>query len=365
MAGTLALIVVLSAYNGFDRLVQSLYNTFDSDLLITPAQGKTLDGSLAVFQQIRLDADVASYCEMVEETVFLQYRGRQAVGIMRGVDSIFQAHSPLKEYIVKGEFTLQLGDIEQAVMGYYLAAGLGVGVYFVDPLFLSFPRRDAVFNPLLPQTSLQTEKLFPVGVFTIDQKYDSQYLFVPLATARRLLDYSTECSFVEIGLRPAADKKAVQARVSGLLGPDYVVKNRYQQNETLYKMMRTEKVIVYFLLLFMVLIVACNIIGSLTMLIIEKKDDTETLQSMGAKLRLIRAVFIWEGWLISAAGSVIGLILGLLLCFLQQQFGLISLPGSFTVTAYPIQVLWTDVLLVMGGVLGIGFLAAYITAARI
>jgi ABC-type transport system, involved in lipoprotein release, permease component len=365
MAGTLALIVILSTYNGFDRLVQSLYNTFNSDLLVTPVRGKTLDGSLAVFQQIRQDADVAAYCEVVEETVFLQYRGRQAVGIMKGVDSIFQAHSPLKQHIIKGEFTLQLGDIEQAAMGYHLAAGLGVGVYFIDPLYLSFPRRDASFNPLQPQASLQTEKLFPVGVFSVDQNYDTQYLFVPLATARRLLDYSTECSSLEIGLQPSADKKAAQGRISGLLGSDYVVKNRYQQNETLYKMMHTEKVIIYFLLLFMVLIIACNIIGSLTMLIIEKKDDTETLQSLGANPALIKGIFIWEGWLISALGALIGMVLGLLLCFLQQQFGMISLPGSFAVTAYPIQVLWTDVLAVMGGVLGIGYIAARITAARI
>ena len=365
MAGTLALIVILSAYNGFDRLVQSLYNTFDSDLLVLPAQGKTLDGSLEVFQQIQRDARISAYCEVVEETVFLQYRGRQAVGTIKGVDSVFQSHSPIAQRIVKGEFALQLGDIEQAVMGYNLAAGLGVGVYFIDPLHLSFPRRDAAFNPLQPQASLLTEKLFPVGVFSVDQRYDAQYLFVPLAAARRLLDYTAECTSLEIGLQPTADKKAVQEYISQLLGPEYVVKNRYQQNETLYKMMHTEKVIIYFLLLFMVLIIACNIIGSLTMLIIEKKDDTDTLRSLGAKPSLIKGIFIWEGWLISAVGAFIGMALGLLLCFLQQQFGLISLPGSFAVTAYPIQVLWTDVLAVMAGVLGIGYIAARITAARI
>ena len=234
-----------------------------------------------------------------------------------------------------------------------------------DPLFLSFPRRDAVFNPLLPQAALNTQKLFPSGIFSTDQDYDSKYLFVSLATARGLLDYEAECTALELGLREGANQKAVQERISRILGPEYVVKNRHQQNETLYKMMRTEKVIIYFLLLFMVLIIACNIIGSLTMLIIEKKDDTETLKSLGAKPSLIKGIFIWEGWLISAGGSLIGLVLGLLLCFLQQQFGLISLPGSFAVTAYPIQVLWTDVLAVMAGVLGIGYLAARITAARI
>jgi len=363
MVGTLAFIVILSVYNGFDSLVQSLYNTFDSDLVIKPKTGKYLDGADWVLQQIKDDPSIAAYCEVVEETVALHYRDQPVVpAIMKGVDSNFVAHSPIVNYLIQGNFALKFGEIDQAVLGRGVAASLGVNVYFIDPLYLYFPSRTASISMLNPQASLLKERLFPAGIFSVQQNFDDKYIFVPLSLARNIMEYTSEASYIELRLHPGAPLNKIQARFATLLEPyNYTLLNRYQQNETLYKMMRTEKLVITFLLLFVLLIIACNILGSIALLVMEKREDIETLKSMGASDKLIKRTFLYEGLTIAFFGTLSGMALGIALCLLQQHFGFIHMPGNFLVTAYPVEVRWGDIFAVLGSVLLIGYLAAQIS----
>jgi len=360
MVGTMAFIVILSVYNGFDQLVQTLYHTFDSDLVIRPKMGKYIDTVDPSLEQIRQDPSILAYNEVVEETVILQYLGRPVVSAtMKGVDEHFFTHSPLVDYIIQGDFKLKFGDIDQAALGRGLATSLGVNVHFKDPLYLYFPSRSASVNLLNPQAALLEKRLFPAGIFSVEQNYDSKYFFVPLSLSREIMEYTTEASYIELRLQPNAQPNKVQARFAALLDPDdYLLLNRYQQNETLYKMMRTEKLVIYFLLLFVLLVITCNILGSIALLIMEKREDIETLKSMGASPITIKRIFLFEGWIIAFFGTLSGLILGVLLCFLQQRFGLIGLPGNYIINAYPIQVQWGDMLSVLGSVWIIGYVAA-------
>jgi len=356
--GTMALVVVMSVYNGFDNLVKGMYNTFDPDLVIKNTEGKTLPG-IQEFSQFKTDARVTAFCPVIEETVFLQYRNQQAVATMKGVDSTFMASSPLQKHVISGTFDVYFGEVEEAVVGRTLANNLGMNVAFVDPLWIYYPKKDAVFSPLNPMASLTREKLFPAGIFSVEQRYDADHILVPLETARRLLNYEQRVSHIEIRTQGKKDARSLKKDIETSLGASYKVLTRYQLNETLYRMMTTEKVIIFFLLGFIVVIISSNVLSSLSMLILEKKEDIAVLASMGARPGLISRIFIMEGWLISVIGWASGMIAGLFLCFIQARFGLISLPGSFVVTDYPVDVQWIDMLLVSLTVLGIGFLAAY------
>lgn len=356
--GTMALVVVMSVYNGFDNLVKGMYNTFDPDLIVKSVEGKTIP-NLQVFGQMKEDPRMAAFCPVIEETVFLQYRNQQSVATMKGGDSIFIATSPLKNHITSGSFNVYFGQVEEAVVGRSLANDLGMNVAFVDPLWIYYPRKDAVFFPLNPMASLKREKLFPGGIFTVEQRYDASHLLIPLQTARRLLDYKDQVSHVEIRVNGKNALKSLKKDLENKLGPSYKVLTRYQQNETLYRMMTTEKIIIFVLLGFILVIISSNVLSSLSMLILEKKEDIAVLAGMGARPELIRKIFVMEGWLISILGWATGMILGLLICWIQSRFGLISLPGSFVVTDYPVDVQWVDMMLVSLTVLGIGFLAAY------
>ncbi|NLA16035.1 MAG: FtsX-like permease family protein [Bacteroidales bacterium] len=357
--GTMALVVVMSVYNGFDNLAKSMYHAFDPDLMVKSAEGKTLPyGQL--FEGLKQDKRVTAVCPVIEETVFLQYRDNQAVATLKGVDTTFIKTSPLQQHITSGTFQVYFGEVEEAVLGRALALELGVNVAFIDPLWIYYPKKNVAFSPLNPMGSLHREKLFPGGIFAVEQHYDAQHLLVPLETAERLLGYSQEITHVEIRTKGEKALKALAKELTAALGPEYRVLTRYQQNETLYRMMKTEKIIIFFLLGFILVIISGNVLGSLSMLILEKKEDVAILTGMGARPGLIKRIFILEGWLISILGWVMGMVVGLSLCFLQIRFGIISLPGSFVVTNYPVVVQWTDMLMVTVMVLGIGFLAAYV-----
>ena len=360
--GTLALVVVLSVFNGFNDLVKSLHTTFDADLCITPAEGKVFSPHTAAFDRLRTMPEVASFSEVLEENVLLQYNHKQDVVTLKGVDSVFEATTPINAAVCSGEFSLYLGEIEQAVLGYTVAAKLGVSIYFLDPLKVYIPKREGSINILNPAEALSFDFLYPSGIFSIEHSFDSRYVFVPIAFMRRLLNYSDEVSAVEIRLQAGSNEQQMMKRVQELLGADFVVKDRYRQNESVYVMMMVEKAIIYAILLFIVIIISCNVLGSLAMLIIEKKDDVATLKSMGADDRLIRRIFLFEGWMISLLGVACGIVGGLLLCYLQQRFGLLTVPGSLLVDAYPVRVLWSDVLSVALSVAAIGFVAALLPA---
>ena len=356
----MALVVVMSAFNGLDDLLKSLYKTFDADLLITPAEGKVFLPTTAEFTAIREMKGVYAFSKVLEENVLLRYRGHQEIATMKGVDSVFEASTAIHEAIYDGEFKLHHGELEQAVLGLALAQKLQIGLYFIDPLDVYLPRRTGTVSLLRPEESLMRERTFPSGIFEIEKSYDSQYIFVPIDFARRLLEYTDEVSAVEIQVQAGVEIEKMQKSIEKILGAEYKVRTRYQQNESMYKMMAAEKMVVYFIMLFIIVIISCNIVGSLTMLIIEKKEDTETLQSLGADRKLINRIFLLEGWMISLLGIIVGLILGLTLCFAQQYFGIIRMSGDFLVSHYPVTIVWKDIVLAVLSVALIGFVAAWL-----
>jgi lipoprotein-releasing system permease protein len=357
--GTMALVVVLSVFNGFNGLVKSLYNTFDADLQITPVAGKVFVPHSPAFDQVRALPGIASFSEVLLENALLEYRGLQDIAALKGVDSAFLRSTHMPAAMLEGEFKPWHGELEQAVVGRGVAYKLGIGIYFVDPLHVHVPKRQGPVSLINPQASLRSDYIFPAGIFAIEQSIDN-HVFVPIRFLRSLFDYTNEVSAIEIQLQPTADAAKIQGQIKQLLGQSYTVKNRYEQQETLYRMMGTEKAVIYAILLFMLIVISCNILGSLAMLMIEKQDDIFVLRSMGADDRLISRIFLLEGWLISLLGVALGVVLGLLVCWLQQGFGIVGMPGNFLVEAYPVAIRWTDIALITLLVLAIGYLMAWL-----
>jgi ABC-type lipoprotein release transport system permease subunit len=363
--GTLALVVVLSVYNGFDGLVESLYHTFDADLRITPSEGKTFSPRTPAFDTLKTLPGIASWSEVLEENVLLEYRDKQDIVTLKGIDSAYAATTPLRDKVVSGVFELYHGEIERAVVGRVIAEKLRVGVHFVDPLEVYLPRREGRISLINPVASLNSDYLYPAGVFAVEQAFDSKYVFVPIAFVRRLTDYTDAVSAIEVHVQTGVDVNVMAGKLRNVLGKEFDVKDRYQQNEAIYAMMKSEKAIIYAILIFIIVIISCNVLASLAMLIIEKNDDINTLRCLGANPKLVRSVFLLEGWLISLFGVVGGVLGGLALCFLQQQFGFVGMPGNFLMSAYPVTVLWTDVAWVSLSVAAIGFVAAALPACYI
>ncbi|MBP5398079.1 MAG: ABC transporter permease [Bacteroidales bacterium] len=367
--GTAALIIILSVYNGFDDLVRSSMSTVDPDLKVVPAQGKTFVPSArqADWDAVRSLEGVAACFEVLEESVFVSYDERQASALAKGVDSLYERQGTeiFGAYLRSGRFRLHRGDVPEAVVGVGLAWNLGLNPHFVTPLELYYPSRTKPVSLANPAASLGRTKVWPSGTFSINSDVDAATVFVPLETLRELLEYEEEVSAVEIRLLPDADAEAVHKRVEECLGPEFTVKNRYQQNEGLYKMMEYEKIVIWLILVFVIVIIAFNIFGSLSMLMIEKREDILTMQFLGMPLEKVRHVFVLEGWLISLLGLLIGLVVGLGFCYLQQRTGLIQMPGNFMVDAYPVVIRPWDVVVTALSVALIGWVIALVPARRI
>ena len=361
--GCAALVIILSIYNGFDTLVKDLYDSTSPDLLITPARGKTFSTGTAAFDALRSDTDIASYSEILEENVFLMYGDNHTVVTARGVDSLYGRASGLDGYMTSGEFAVWEGGSPRMVLAAKISGQLGVNIRFLTPVSAIYPSTTDTLNIFNPASILRTEKLFPAGTISVDENFDGKYVFMPREVLGSLTGHD-EISSVELRFVPqvlTSDgivSSSVQKSIAKALGDDYVVRNRYQQNESLYKVMRYEKLAVYFILVFVMLIISCNALGSLSMLIIDKKEDIEVLKSMGATKQRIRRIFRLEGWMISLLGIVVGIAVGLLVCFLQARYGLVKLPGNFVVDAYPVKVQWGDVTLVFVIVAAIGAIMA-------
>ena len=367
--GCAALVIILSIYNGFDTLVKELYDSTSPDLLITPSKGKTFSAEGEAFEALRRDPSVASFSEILEENIFLMYGDNHAVVTARGVDSLYGKESGLENHLLGGQFNVWEGDVPRMVLAAKISGQLAVNISFLTPISAIYPAMGDTLNIFNPAAILRTEKIFPAGTVSVDDNFDGKYVFMPREVLGSLTDHE-DVSCVEIRFAPEAlgadgvITGAVQKAVARSLGDDYVVRNRYQQNESLYKVMRYEKLAVYFILIFVMLIISCNALGSLSMLIIDKKDDIGILRSMGATNRQIRRIFRLEGWMISLLGIVVGITLGLLICFLQSRYGIVKLPGNFVVDAYPVKVQWSDVLLVFVIVAAIGALMAQLPVKR-
>ena len=364
--GTAALIIIMSVYNGFDSLVRSMMGNVEPDLMITPASGKAFIPEGETYDWIYDQPIVKNMCCVLQEQVFISYEGQQGVATVKGVDWIYEEESPIRNHIVEGTFRLHRGDIPLAATGAGLAHSMGINPRFVSPVEIYFPSRTRKISTANPISSIESIKVWPSSTFSINTDIDANLMIIPIENMRELLEYDDEVSAVEIRLTEDAgqDELArIQKEISQRLGPDFKVKDRFQQNESLYKMMKYEKAAIYMILIFIIIIIAFNIFGSLSMLIIEKRSDIDTLRSLGAKDRLVRNIFVLEGWMISLAGLAAGLVIGTGFSLLQQHFGFIKMPGHFIVQAYPIILSWTDILLTIAGVAVIGYVIALLPVA--
>lgn len=365
--GTAALIIILSIYNGFDELVKSTLSNVEPDILITPAKGKVFIPNGETFDRIRQNPLIDEYDLILQENVFVDYDGHQGIAKAKGVDSAFEAESPLAEHITNGEFSLHKGQLPQMVVGAGLAYKMGMNPAFLASAELYFPIRDRNFSLANPAASIETVRMRPSGIFSVNQQIDDDLMIVPIEEMRKLLGYEEEVSGVEIRLAEGSTAKDIRSAIKHIqkeLGPEFKVLDRFRQNPSLYKMMRYEKAAIYLILIFVIIIIALNIFGSITMLIIEKKDDIETYRSLGATDQMLRRTFTLEGWLISLLGLAAGLVIGIGFSLAQQNFGFIKMPGSFLVNAYPVILQWQDVLATIAGVALIGYIIALLPVRR-
>ena len=356
--GTAALITVLSVFNGFNALVSDSLAQAGATLVVRPAGGKVFIPEGPAFDWLSQHA--SSVSQVLEEQAFLSFEDRQSLARVKGIDSVSESGSALEEHIVSGRWQLHRGDLPQAVGGAALSHNLGIRPQFVTPLEIHYPSRTGSISLANPAASLETQRVQLAGTFSINAELDAKLLIVPIEVMRELLDYDKEVSALEIECDPAL-KKELQER----LGPDFRVLDLKEQNESVYRMMRYEKLAIYLILVFIVALVAFNIYSSLRMLIIEKEADMGTLRSLGAPEALLRRIFLLEGVLVSLLGMVIGLLIGITAVILQQRFGFVPMPGNFAVTSYPVALKATDILYTVLGVSFVGLVMAFIPSRKL
>ena len=363
---TMALVCTLSVFNGFQDLVASFFTSFDPQLKIIPVEGKVFYKDDPAIRQLRNDKDIALFSECLEDNALAIYRNRQVMVHIKGVGDQFSELTDIDKLLYgDGSFVLHADVLQYGVPGIRLANSLGLGAYFEDPLQIYAPKKGAQINLSNPAASFSQSELYSSGVvFSVNQeKYDNNYILTSIDFARNLFDQPDMVSSIDLKLREGVDVDQAKSRIQLLLGEErFKVLDRYEQQADIFRIMRVEKLITYIILTFILLIACFNIIGSVSMLIIDKKDDVRTLRNLGANDNQIIRIFLYEGRMISAMGAVIGLISGLGLCWLQQTYGLIKMgssEGMFLVDAYPVSVYWGDLLLVFITVLLIGFAALW------
>lgn len=361
---TLAMVCTLSVFNGFQDMVATFFTAFDPQVKITSVKGKVFDGSLPVLSEVRNMPEIAVYSESVEDNAMVQYKGRQVMAVIKGVEDNFDRLTPIDSILFgRGDLILHDEVVDYAIPGLQLLSTLGSGIRFLDPLEVYAPKRGGKINMSNPMSSFVSDRLFSSGLtFTVNQeKYDASYIITSLQFARNLFQYDKEVSAVNLRLTPEANEKDVISKIKKLLGDDFYVRNRYEQQADTFKIMEIEKLISYIFLTFILLIACFNVIGSLSMLIIDKKNDAQTLRNLGASDSQVVRVFLFEGRMISFIGAVAGVILGLVLCLIQQEYGIISLgnSGSFVVDAYPVSVHAWDIVLIFVTVIVIGFISVW------
>ncbi len=360
--GTMALIIVLSVFNGFDRLVVSLFSSFNPSFQITAEKGKTFVVDSLPVDKIRKIPGVVHLVEVIEENALMKYRDEQCIVTVKGVSEEFSRMSGLDTMIVEGRFTLQEEDKNFAILGIGVAGTLNANLQdYLNPISVYVPRRDASYSASMDQ-AFNSDVIFPSGFFQVQWEFDVKYALVPLRFAKTLFQYDRERTAIEIGTVATADQNLIQKQIEMLTGPEFRVKNRFQQQEILYKIMVSEKNYIFMILTLILIIATFNVIGTLSMLILDKKKDIAVLQSMGASQKLIRRIFLTEGMLISLIGAISGLVLGALVCWLQMRFGFVRLGGadsSFVVNAYPVYMQIRDFIVIFLTVMIIGLLAAW------
>lgn len=360
---TMALVCTLSVFNGFRDLIGSLYTAFDPQLEVVPAKGKFASAADPALQAVRKNGNVAVATECLEDNALILFKGRPTVIVLKGVADNFDRCTDIRGILYgEGSFVLQAGDVDYGIPGIGLAQQLGGVDYGSVPVCA--PRKGERINTVNPAESFNTGELVsPRVTFSVSQrKYDENYLLAPLSFAQRLFEQEGRVTSLELRLKEGADVETVKRELQAAVGDRFAVKDRMEQQEEIFGIMNIEKLMAYFFLTFILLVASFNIIGSLSMLIIDKRADVATLRHLGADDRLIVRIFLLEGRLISLLGAVIGVVLGLLLCYLQQTFGLLRLggeAGNFIIDAYPVSVHLADIAVVFLTVIAIGFCSVW------
>lgn len=362
---TTALVVVMSVFNGFQDLVASFFTNFDPQIKVVPVMGKTAPANDPVLTKIRRLPQVEVATETLQDMAMAVYNGHQAMVTIKGVDDNFADLTHITEILYgDGHFELHTANLDFGTPGIRLSAQLGTGARWDNYLRVYAPRRQGQLDLSNPQDGFVVDSLLSSGVvFAVNQsKYDKNYILTSLSFARRLFDEPGKITALELRLKPGSDFDAVKSKMKDIAGDKYKVLDRYEQQQDTFKIMNIEKLMAYLFLTF-ILVVACfNIIGSLSMLIIDKKDDVVTLRNLGATDHDITRIFMLEGRLITIKGAILGIAIGLLLCLLQQQFGFVRMgnaDGTFIINAYPVSVHYTDVLIIFVTVIVAGWLAVW------
>ena len=365
IVATAAIVCVLSVFNGFSKLIHSKLSMLDADIAITATLGKTIADADSVAAVARGVAGVEMALPVVEDNALAMFFNYQMPVTLKGVPDGYDSLTNIRSTIIDGKYLLDDGISQYSVIAIGPALSLNVRPDYLKMVSLSTPRRRGNINLANPATALRSDSVFVSGVFQIEQnKYDRNTMFVSIEMARRLFDYTTQATAVELRLAPGANEPAVLSALNDALGEQYVVKIRLMQQAEAFRMVNIEKWVTFLLLGFILVIATFNVIGALSLLIIEKTDSIDTFRNLGASNKLISRIFVMEGWVISLTGAVLGIALGLLLCLLQEHFGLIEMQGNaatLIITAYPVAVQWTDVLVVLALSVAVGALTSLVT----
>ena len=362
--GTAALVVILSVFNGFNSLVSSSLETSDPDLVVKPVSGKFFTPDSTLFGPVLEDARVLKLSSILEEQVFLSYDGKQSLARVKGIDEASQEESPLKSRLVDGAWVFHSGDRPMAVAGALLARNMGMNPRFVAPVDIYYPSRKENISLSNPAASLRRIKVQTAGTISVNSDLDAKLMLIPIECMRELLELPSEVSSLEIWTAPGTADD-VRRDISASIGPAFKVLDRVGQEESLFRMMKYEKLAIFMILIFVVIIIAFNIYSSLKMLIIEKEGDIATLRAMGAPDSMVRRIFLLEGWLVSLIGMAAGLVIGIAIVLVQQKFGIVGMPGNFVVQYYPVALKLSDIVWTAAGVSAIGYLMAFIPSGKI
>ncbi len=347
---TMAMVTVLSVFNGFGGIVEGMFNAFDPDLKITVKEGKVFDYKTDAFQEALNTTGVQMISESLEENALFIFDTQQVPVVMKGVSEEFYLMADMNKLLVDGTFKLREDVVDYTTLGSGLAVSLRARPGFINPVEIYAPKRDVRVNLANPSAAFTTGYAQIGGVFSLnDPKYDEQMAILPISLVRELLSYEDEVTSVDVKVAGGASVSRVKRDIQRILGDEFVVEDRYEQQSESYRMLQIEKWVTFLIMAFILLIAVFNVVGSLSMLIVEKKEDIQSLRNMGASNRLITRIFMYEGWLITFIGIIAGIVLGLLLCLLQQHFGLLKLsevPGAYIIDAYPVIVRFADILVV-------------------
>jgi len=359
IVGTTALVVVLSIFNGFDVLIKSFFSVFDAEIKITAAEGKQFDPGNEAFERIKNDPSTAFFCEVAEEIAHFRFEERQYIARIKGVTNDYLEMSGLENYMYDGDLLLRDSNFYYTVIGRGLAYNLGAATNFVSPIYISVPKKGRSSSTIL--NPFKQKHVFLSGIYSVgQQEVDDQYALIPLDLARELLEMDKTVTAIELGFAEGTDVKKIQKQIQSQLGTGFKVENRFQQHESYYRVAKSERFFIYLTLSFILIIASFNLASSISMLILDKRKDIHILSGLGLTKRKIGYIFLYEGWLVSVVGLVIGMVLGILICWGQIHFGWLKFPGSFAIENYPVEIRWPNLVLIAGTVLVIGAGASWL-----